>query len=324
MRRAEGNAFFVEELVGAAAEPGSWVPDDLADVLLVRLDRLDDAARQVVRVASVAGRKVAHDLLVAASGLDGRRARGGAAQGRRDERPGRRRRHATPSGTRCSARRSTTTCCRASGCGCTRSTPRRCARAGPRHRRRAGPARPAGPRPRHRARRQHPGRRRGDGGRRPRRGRPPLPAGARAARRPGPAPSAATIDVSKLVVSAAERADDLRPAEPGRRSCSRSSSTQLPAGRPADAWRARLLAARADALMLTETDDRPARPISQQAVDLLPDDVGGLRAKVLAVHARVLSGVRQVRRGAGRRPRRAGAGREARPARAGVRRRSPR
>ncbi len=69
VRRAEGNAFFVEELVGAAAEPGSWVPDDLADVLLVRLDRLNEAARQVVRVASVAGRKVAHDLLVAASGL---------------------------------------------------------------------------------------------------------------------------------------------------------------------------------------------------------------------------------------------------------------
>ena len=69
VRRAEGNAFFVEELVGAAAQPGSWVPDDLADVLLVRLDRLNEAARQVVRVASVAGRKVAHDLLVAASGL---------------------------------------------------------------------------------------------------------------------------------------------------------------------------------------------------------------------------------------------------------------
>ncbi|QIG45467.1 AAA family ATPase [Nocardioides anomalus] len=69
VRRAEGNAFFVEELVGAASQPGSWVPDDLADVLLVRLDRLSDGARQVVRVASVAGRKVAHDLLVAASGL---------------------------------------------------------------------------------------------------------------------------------------------------------------------------------------------------------------------------------------------------------------
>ena len=69
--RAEGNAFFVEELVGAASRPGhAGSPDDLADVLLVRLDRLDDAARQVVRAASVAGRRVAHDLLAAASGLD--------------------------------------------------------------------------------------------------------------------------------------------------------------------------------------------------------------------------------------------------------------
>ncbi|MDP2775270.1 MAG: AAA family ATPase, partial [Nocardioides sp.] len=68
--RAEGNAFFVEELTSAAATPGSWVPADLADVLLVRLDRLDDNARQVVRTASASGRKVAHEMLVATSGLD--------------------------------------------------------------------------------------------------------------------------------------------------------------------------------------------------------------------------------------------------------------
>ncbi len=65
--RAEGNAFFVEELVASGA--GAWVPDDLADLLLVRLDRLSDEARQVVRIASVAGRKVAHSLLEAAAGL---------------------------------------------------------------------------------------------------------------------------------------------------------------------------------------------------------------------------------------------------------------
>jgi DNA-binding CsgD family transcriptional regulator/tetratricopeptide (TPR) repeat protein len=69
VRRADGNAFFVEELV--ASGTGRWLPDDLADVLLVRLDRLDDNARQVVRIASVAGRKVTHDLLAAASGLGG-------------------------------------------------------------------------------------------------------------------------------------------------------------------------------------------------------------------------------------------------------------
>ncbi|WP_188113327.1 helix-turn-helix transcriptional regulator [Nocardioides humilatus] len=65
--RAEGNAFFVEELVASGA--GEWVPDDLADLLLVRLDRLSDEARQVVRIASVAGRKVSHNLLEAAAGL---------------------------------------------------------------------------------------------------------------------------------------------------------------------------------------------------------------------------------------------------------------
>ncbi|WP_188111239.1 helix-turn-helix transcriptional regulator [Nocardioides antri] len=65
--RAEGNAFFVEELVASGA--GAWVPDDLADLLLVRLDRLSDEARQVVRIASVAGRKVSHSLLEAAAGL---------------------------------------------------------------------------------------------------------------------------------------------------------------------------------------------------------------------------------------------------------------
>ncbi|WP_164519599.1 helix-turn-helix transcriptional regulator [Nocardioides ferulae] len=64
--RAEGNAFFVEELISAVSEPGRWVPPDLADVLLVRLDRLDDIARQVVRAASVGGRRVSHELLVAA------------------------------------------------------------------------------------------------------------------------------------------------------------------------------------------------------------------------------------------------------------------
>ncbi len=67
--RAEGNAFFVEELTSAASGPGRWVPAELADLLLVRLDRLGDGARQVVRSASVAGRKVSHDLLAAASGL---------------------------------------------------------------------------------------------------------------------------------------------------------------------------------------------------------------------------------------------------------------
>jgi len=67
--RSEGNPFFVEELASATAEPGRWVPADLAEVLLVRLDRLDDAARAVVRTASASGRRVSHALLAAVSGL---------------------------------------------------------------------------------------------------------------------------------------------------------------------------------------------------------------------------------------------------------------
>jgi DNA-binding CsgD family transcriptional regulator/tetratricopeptide (TPR) repeat protein len=65
--RAEGNAFFVEELVGASQlDAGrATLPDDLADLLLVRLDRLDDAGRSVVRAASCAGRRVGHELLAA-------------------------------------------------------------------------------------------------------------------------------------------------------------------------------------------------------------------------------------------------------------------
>ncbi|MGI9155137.1 MAG: helix-turn-helix transcriptional regulator [Marmoricola sp.] len=73
VRRADGNAFFVEELVGASARPGSLpedLPDDLAELLLVRLDELGEEAQQVVRSAAVAGRRVSHDLLAAAAGLE--------------------------------------------------------------------------------------------------------------------------------------------------------------------------------------------------------------------------------------------------------------
>jgi DNA-binding CsgD family transcriptional regulator len=70
--RAEGNAFFVEELVGATSARGTTVPDDLAELLLVRLDRLGETAQLVVRAASVSGRRVSHGLLseVAGVGVD--------------------------------------------------------------------------------------------------------------------------------------------------------------------------------------------------------------------------------------------------------------
>jgi DNA-binding CsgD family transcriptional regulator/tetratricopeptide (TPR) repeat protein len=68
--RAEGNPFFIEELVAAVEVTGGELPANLADLLLVRLDQLSDDGRLVVRAASVAGRRVPHDLLARGAGLD--------------------------------------------------------------------------------------------------------------------------------------------------------------------------------------------------------------------------------------------------------------
>jgi DNA-binding CsgD family transcriptional regulator len=70
IERAEGNAFFTEELVAATAMGQRMLSTDLAELLLVRLDRLDEAARVVVRAAAVAGRTVSDDLLSSVAGLD--------------------------------------------------------------------------------------------------------------------------------------------------------------------------------------------------------------------------------------------------------------
>ena len=67
VERAEGNAFYAEELL--AALPGDdgagspAMPSGLADVLLIRIEQLSDTAQQVLRTAAVAGRRVEHDLL---------------------------------------------------------------------------------------------------------------------------------------------------------------------------------------------------------------------------------------------------------------------
>jgi len=63
--RAEGNAFFVEELVGATRSRTGRIPEDLAELLLVRLESLDDPAITVVRASAVAGRRVSHAALSA-------------------------------------------------------------------------------------------------------------------------------------------------------------------------------------------------------------------------------------------------------------------
>ena len=62
--RAEGNAFFTEELVAAAQRGERVLPPDVSDVLLLHLDALDSSARAVLRAMSVAGRRLSHELLV--------------------------------------------------------------------------------------------------------------------------------------------------------------------------------------------------------------------------------------------------------------------
>ena len=61
--RAGGNAFFAEELAVA----DTTLPSELAELLLVRVDRLSQPAREVVRVLAVAGRPAQHDLVRAVS-----------------------------------------------------------------------------------------------------------------------------------------------------------------------------------------------------------------------------------------------------------------
>jgi DNA-binding NarL/FixJ family response regulator len=71
--RAEGNAYYAEELLAASvgSDPGqrSVLPAGLAALLLSRVEQLSDAAQQVLRAAAVAGRKADDELVRAASGL---------------------------------------------------------------------------------------------------------------------------------------------------------------------------------------------------------------------------------------------------------------
>jgi DNA-binding CsgD family transcriptional regulator len=69
--RAEGNAFFAEELMEAAISCGAVgiLPEGLLDILTSRLEQLDPDAGAVVGVAAVAGRRVRHEVLAAVTGL---------------------------------------------------------------------------------------------------------------------------------------------------------------------------------------------------------------------------------------------------------------
>ncbi len=85
LEKAEGNPFFVEEVVRTMIdqglihrEDGRWsaapdigemvVPDALSALVTTRLDRLDDRAKEVAQAASVLGREFRYDELVALLG----------------------------------------------------------------------------------------------------------------------------------------------------------------------------------------------------------------------------------------------------------------
>jgi ATP/maltotriose-dependent transcriptional regulator MalT len=69
--RADGNPFFIEELVMATAVGGGddRLPPTLHDIMTARIAALPASAQQVLSVIAVAGRQIEHDLLVEVAGL---------------------------------------------------------------------------------------------------------------------------------------------------------------------------------------------------------------------------------------------------------------
>ena len=66
LARSDGNPFYVEELILAQGAVGVGLPPVLRDVLAARVARLSAAARDVLRAAAAAGRRVDDELLAAA------------------------------------------------------------------------------------------------------------------------------------------------------------------------------------------------------------------------------------------------------------------
>jgi DNA-binding NarL/FixJ family response regulator len=69
VERADGNAYYAEELLTASSSSDGTLPTGLAALLLSRVERVSDAAQQVLRAAAVAGGGADDDLVRAASGL---------------------------------------------------------------------------------------------------------------------------------------------------------------------------------------------------------------------------------------------------------------
>ena len=72
--RSEGNPLFMEELLAAGVDGRGALPPTLRDALMLRIERLPNAAQELLRVLAVGGR-LDHDVLAEAGGLDGRELR---------------------------------------------------------------------------------------------------------------------------------------------------------------------------------------------------------------------------------------------------------
>ena len=67
LARSEGNPLYAEELLAANQE---GVPDHLSDLLLARIDALDEGPRALLRLASVNGTRLDTETLAELAGLD--------------------------------------------------------------------------------------------------------------------------------------------------------------------------------------------------------------------------------------------------------------
>ena len=74
LQRSEGNPLFAEELLASGLDGRGGLPPTLRDALMVRVERLPDAAQEALRVLA-AGRRLDHQLLEDASGMEPRELR---------------------------------------------------------------------------------------------------------------------------------------------------------------------------------------------------------------------------------------------------------
>ena len=74
LERSEGNPLFAEELLASGLDGRGGLPPTLRDALMVRVERLPDTAQEVLRLLA-AGRRLDHQLLEDASGLEPRELR---------------------------------------------------------------------------------------------------------------------------------------------------------------------------------------------------------------------------------------------------------